>query len=184
MRRHKTGMRPFTVGVLALVIGVAVVYLGFSKAIPFKQHFEVKGVFNTSNNLGLNSPVRVAGVTVGKVVRVEHAKDGAQGAVVTMRINKNGRPLRKDARLTIRPRIFLEGNFFVDVQPGTPSKPELDDGDVIPVNQTSTPVQLDQILTALQSDTRDDLRVLLREFATGVDGKGARGFNRSIPYWK
>jgi hypothetical protein len=101
-----------------------------------------------------------------------------------MRINKNGRPIRKDARLTIRPRIFLEGNFFVDVSPGTPSAPELGDGDVIPINQTSAPVQLDQILTALQSDTRDDLRVLLRELGTGLEGRGARGFNRSIPHWK
>lgn len=184
MRRHKTGLKPFTVGVIAILATVVVCYLGFSKAIPFRQHFEVRGVFNTSNNLGLNSPVRVAGVTVGKVTKVEHAKDGSQGAVVTMRINKNGRPIRKDARLTIRPRIFLEGNFFVDVSPGTPSQPELGDGDVIPINQTAAPVQLDQILTALQSDTRDDLRVLLREFATGVDGKGATGFNRSIPYWR
>jgi virulence factor Mce-like protein len=184
MRRHKTGLKPFTVGVLALLVTVVVCYLGFSKSIPFRQHFEVQGVFNSSNNIGLNSPVRVAGVTVGKVVKVDHAKDGSQGAVVTMRINKRGRPIRKDARLTIRPRIFLEGNFFVDVSPGTPSSPELGDGDVIPINQTSAPVQLDQILTALQSDTRDDLRVVLRELATGVDGKGGEGFNRSIPYWK
>ena len=184
MRRHKTGLKPFTVGVIALVVTVVVCYLGFSKAIPFRQHFEVRGVFSSSNNIGLNSPVRVAGVTIGKVVKVDHAKDGSQGAVVTMRINKNGRPIRKDARLTIRPRIFLEGNFFVDVTPGTPSQPELGDGDVIPVNQTNVPVQLDQILTALQSDTRDDLRVLLRELATGVDGKGGKGFNRSIPHWK
>ena len=184
MRRHKTGLKPFSVGLIALVVTVAVCYLGFSKAIPFKQHFEVQGVFNTSNNIGLNSPVRVAGVTIGKVTEVDHAKDGSQGAVVTMRINKRGRPIRKDARLTIRPRIFLEGNFFIDVTPGTPSAPELGDGDVIPINQTSAPVQLDQILSALQSDTRDDLRVLLRELATGVDGKGAKGFNRSIPYWK
>ena len=184
MRRHKTGLRPFTVGVMAIAFTVVICYLGFSKAIPFRQHFEVRGVFNTSNNIGLNSPVRVAGVTVGKVVKVDHAKDGSQGAVVTMRINKRGRPIRKDARLAIRPRIFLEGNFFVDVSPGTPSAPELGDGDVIPINQTSAPVQLDQILTALQTDTRDDLRVLLRELATGVAGRGGKGFNRSIPYWE
>ena len=52
--------------------------------------------------------------------------------------------------MKIRPRIFLEGNFFVDLKPGTPAAPTLDDGDTIPITQTSTPVQLDQILTALQ----------------------------------
>jgi hypothetical protein len=60
----------------------------------------------------------------------------------------------------------------------------LGDGDMVPVNQTSTPVQLDQILTSLQSDTRQDLQLLLREFGKGVDGQGSGGYNRSIPYWK
>ena len=46
---------------------------------------------------------------------------GDNGAVVTMRIQDKGRPLHKDARFKIRPRIFLEGNFFVDVTPGTPA---------------------------------------------------------------
>ena len=45
-------------------------------------------------------------------------------------------------------------------------------------------MQLDQVLTALQSDTRDDLRVLLKEYSGALEGKGAKGFNDSIPYWK
>ena len=60
--------------------------------------------------------------------------------------------------MKIRPRIFLEGNFFVDVTPGTPSAPTIDDGDTIPITQTATPVQLDQVLSALQSDTRTSLQ--------------------------
>ena len=38
-----------------------------------------------------------------------------------MRIQDKGRPLHPDAHFKIRPRIFLEGNFFVDVTPGTSS---------------------------------------------------------------
>ena len=45
-------------------------------------------------------------------------------------------------------------------------------------------MQLDQVLTALQSDTRDDLKVLLQEYAGALEGKGAQGFNDSIPYWE
>ena len=183
-RAHRPGMSYFTVGMLALVVTSVAVYLGFSKAIPFRSHFEVKGVFATSNNLTPGSAVRIAGVNVGKVTGVEHASDGGPETIVTMRINKSGRPLHKDTRLSIRPRIFLEGNFFVDVSPGTPSAPELGDGDVIPVNQTHAPVQLDQILTALQTDTREDLKTLLREYSKALDGKGADGFNKSLPYWE
>ena len=100
-----------------------------------------------------------------------------------MRIQDKGRPLHEDARFTIRPRIFLEGNFFVDVTPGT-SSAEVADNHTFPVNQTDTPVQIDQVLTALQTDTREDLKTLLREYASGLKGEGAKGFNDSIQYWK
>ena len=61
--------------------------------------------------------MRIAGVNVGKVTKVER-KDGTDGAVVTMEINDDGLPIHKDATAKIRPRIFLEGNFFVDLQAG------------------------------------------------------------------
>jgi phospholipid/cholesterol/gamma-HCH transport system substrate-binding protein len=188
MRRHqRRGMSLTTIGVIALLVTLVAVYLGFTKSIPFKSHYEITAAFKTSNNLRPNSPVRVAGVNVGKVTKVEHATDGGQDVLVTMRINDAGRPIHKDAEMAIRPRIFLEGNFFVDVSPGTPSAPVLEDGDRIPVNQTRTPVQLDQVLTALQSDTRDDLKVLLREYSEALHGRddaGAKAFNRSIEHWE
>jgi phospholipid/cholesterol/gamma-HCH transport system substrate-binding protein len=183
-RRHHEGLSIMTVGLIALAITIVAVYLGFTKSIPFRSHFEIKAVFKTGNNLAANSPVRVAGVNVGKVTSVEHAADGGDEVTVTMRVKEEGRPIHKDARLAIRPRIFLEGNFFVDVSPGTPSSPALEDGDVIPVNQTRAPVQLDQLLTALQSDTREDLKVVLKEYASGLKGEGAKGFNRSLRYWE
>jgi len=186
-RRHKPGMRNATAGLLSLLIVCAGVYLGFSKSIPFRSHFEIKAAFKTSNNLRPGSPVRIAGVNVGKVTGVEGAADGGEDVLVRIRLQKNALPIHKDAELAIRPRIFLEGNFFVDITPGTPSAPTLEDGDRIPVNQTRTPVQLDQILTALQSDTREDLKVLLREYADalhGEDDAGAKGFNRSIEFWE
>ena len=68
-----------------------------------------------------------------------------------MEINDDGLPIHEDATAKIRPRIFLEGNFFVDLQPGTPRARRSPDGDTIKVTQTATPVQLDQVLTALQS---------------------------------
>jgi phospholipid/cholesterol/gamma-HCH transport system substrate-binding protein len=184
MRRVRTrGLSNATVGIIAVVVTVIVTYLGFTKAIPFKHHYEVKAVFKTANNLRPNSKVRIAGVDVGKVTDVQHLRNGEPEAIVTMRIDKNGLPLHKDAHFAIRPRIFLEGNFFVDVQPGTPNAPTIHDGETFPVNQTKTPVQFDQLLTALQTDTRSDLRVLLQEYGRAV-ARGGPGYNRSIKYWK
>jgi phospholipid/cholesterol/gamma-HCH transport system substrate-binding protein len=171
-----------TIGLVALGVIVVAVALAWTKELPLQSHYEIKAAFETSNNIRPGSPVRIAGVEVGKVTGVERA--GAEGAIVTMRIEDNGRPVRADATAKIRPRIFLEGNFFVDLTAGSPSADELDDGATLPVQQTATPVQLDEVLTALQSDTREDLKVLLREYGRALEGDGARGFNRSLQYWE
>ena len=47
----------------------------------------------------------------------------SNAAVVTMDIDKNGLPIHADATARIRSRIFLEGNFYVDLHPGTPDAP-------------------------------------------------------------
>jgi virulence factor Mce-like protein len=183
-RNQRKGLPNFTVGILVLAFLAAATYLGFTKSIPFRHHYTIEAVFPSANNIRPGSPVRIAGVDIGKVSGVEHVPGGGQAAIVKMRIERKGLPIHKDARVKIRPRIFLEGNFFVDVNPGSPTAPVLGDGDRLPINQASGPVQLDQVLTALQSDTRKDLRGLLRELASGLQGDGARGYNASIPYWQ
>jgi phospholipid/cholesterol/gamma-HCH transport system substrate-binding protein len=182
--RRRSRWGDMGVALVALAVLVPLLYLGFTKSVPFRAHYEVKAVFESANNLRSGSPVRVAGVEIGRVTKVERAVKGGEGAVVTMRIGKAGRPIKEDARAKIRPRIFLEGNFFVDIEPGSPSSPELDDDGTIPINNTATPVQLDQILTSLQSDTREDLKTLLDEYSRALAGGGAKGFNESIPYWE
>lgn len=200
LRKDRTGANPVTVGLLVLVLAAIVVYAGFSKHVPFTHGFRVKAVFVNANNVRPNSPVRIAGVNIGKVKSVKAYKGGdGNMALVTMEIDKAGLPIHKDATLKVRPRIFLEGNEFVDLQPGTPSAPTIDDGDTIPSTQTAAPVQFDQVLTALQSDTRDDLKQLLEGYGTAltyaptgaddqgqdpdVKGKtGAQALNKSIEY--
>ncbi len=164
-------MSPFRAGVLAIVVISVFAYFGFSKDIPFTRPYEVKAVFSNAQNVGKGSPVRIAGVEVGKVSKVDAADGDAEATVVTMKINKNGLPIHKDARLKIRPRIFLEGNFFVDVQPGTPDAGNLGDGGTIPMSQTAAPVQLDQVLGSLKTDARADLQNLLKGYGDALAGK-------------
>jgi phospholipid/cholesterol/gamma-HCH transport system substrate-binding protein len=183
-RAHANGMSPFRAGVLALVVIGLFAYFGFSKSNPFANPYEFKAVFNDVNNLKPKSPVRIAGVDVGKVMKVEPVEEGKGAAEVTMQVEERGLPIKKDAELKIRPRIFLEGNFFVDLEPGSPSAGELDDGDVVPVTQTASPVQFGDLLTALQSDTRTDLQTFLREYSKGLADGGAEGFNQAVDYWE
>jgi phospholipid/cholesterol/gamma-HCH transport system substrate-binding protein len=178
-------MSPFRAGVLTLVLLGVLSYFGFTKANPFANPYEFEAVFRTASNLQPNSPVRIAGIDIGKVKSVEAVDDATGGARVTMEVEDEGLPIHEDAQLKIRPRIFLEGNFFVDLQPGSPSAPELEDGGTIPMQQTAAPVQFGDVLNALQSDTREDLKTFLEEYGDkGLGNGGAAGFRESIQYWE
>jgi len=171
----------FKAGVLAITTLVLFAYFGFTKANPFANPYELKAMFRDVQNLKTRSPVRIAGVEVGRVTKVE-PKDGGGAAEVTMELRDDALPLRDDARAQIRSRIFLEGNFFVDIQPGSPSRGELDDGSTIPITQTASTVTLPEILDTLDSDVRGDLQTFLHEYGTvALQGGGAKAFNRAIP---
>ena len=171
-KKKGAGMSPVMAGGITLGIILVAVFFAFSAYNPLHRPYTFTATFQSANNLKVKSPVRIAGVEVGVVKKVEPIPSGNGAAKVTMTIEKAGLPIHKDAQLKIRPRIFLEGNFFVDIQPGTPQAGNLAKEGNIPVNQTETPVQFGQILTALQSDTREDLQVFLREYAVNGLGNG------------
>lgn len=171
LRKDRTGANPVTVGLLALLVIVVACWLAFRKDNPLTTPFKLEAVFQTSNGVRPNMPVRIAGVDVGKVTAVKAQATTTETSVIEMEINPKGLPIHKDAELKIRPRIFLEGNYFIDLRPGTPSQPSVSSGDTIPVTQTATPVQLDQVLTALQQNTREDLQGLLQGFGDGLTNK-------------
>jgi virulence factor Mce-like protein len=177
-------MTPFKAGVLALVVIGLFTYFGFSKQNPFENPYELNAVFDSVNRLKERSPVRIAGVNVGQVTKVEALEDGSGKARVTMEIDEAGLPIKEDAELKVRSRLFLEGNYFVDLHPGRPHSEELESGGTIGPNQTSAPVQYLQLLTALQSETRRDLQRLLKEYSNALRGRGARGFNQAIKHWE
>ena len=179
-RKHPQhqGMSRFAAGLIAIILIAVGTFFGFTKLNPFASPYKLTASFQTANNLKPRSPVRIAGVDVGQVKKIEALPGG--GAQVEMEIKDKGLPIHEDAELKIRPRIFLEGNFFVEVQPGSPSSPPLPDGGRIPMNQTAAPVQFGDLLAALQTDTRSDLQVFLKEYSKGLSGKGARGFNQSL----
>src|SRR4029079_3236079 len=61
--------------------------------------------------------------------------------------------------------------------PGTKEAGELQEGDVIPVAQTLPDVNLDEILSALDTDTRDYLLLLLND---GAEGLGSQRKGREL----
>ncbi|HEX8053950.1 MAG TPA: MlaD family protein [Thermoleophilaceae bacterium] len=180
---QKAGITPLKAGLIFLVLAILATYFAFSKANPFAQPYELYAVFENANELKERSPVRIAGVEVGKVKSIEPIADSGM-AKVRMEIEEDGLPIKKDAQVKVRQRIFLEGNYFVDLQPGTADSPARKSGSTIPPAQTASPVQFGDVLGALQHDTRSDLQTFLKEYAKGVEGRGSRGFNMAVKYWE
>lgn len=184
-------------GVIFAVVVAVASYLAFTKDLPWGGGTEYRVVFDSAQNLRVDSPVRIAGVEVGTVTSVEplapsaEEEDDAAGgeagteaveggaALVTLELDDSGTPLKEDATFRLRPRLFLEGNLFVEVSPGSPGSPAADpSGTPFPPDQTSNSVQLDQILTGvLQKDSRRDLQVFLDQFGRAlIDEDGAESF--------
>jgi phospholipid/cholesterol/gamma-HCH transport system substrate-binding protein len=193
---------------LILVALVAVgSYLAYTKKLPWSHGYQVSAVFKTAENIRPKSPVRIAGVNVGEVTGVEPCTNdnpacggvdggdtttastngtpgqsgatGVQAAIVTMDISDEGQPIKQDATFKLRPRLFLEGNLFVDVNPGSPESPDAPSDHTFPITQTSAAVQLDQVLTTLQGGVRRNLQIFLKEFGDAlVKYGGAEGFRQ------
>ena len=165
--RRGTSMRSRVLaGAVAVLIIALGTYLAFAKSIPFTgQGYTLSAVFENPATIQNNSPVRVAGVNVGTVTAVEREGDMAK---VTFTVDDEGQPVHSDATVEVRPRLFLEGNFFLDLHPGSPSAPELASGTTLPATQATVAVQLDQVLTALQAPERKNLQDLLIGFGTAL----------------
>lgn len=159
---------PVRFGIVLLVIIVVAIYFGFTKHIPFTHGFRLKAVFTSAQNIAPRSPVRIAGVTIGQVSSIQ--REGDDG-LVTMEISGNGLPIHQDAQLKIRPRLFLEGSWYVELQPGSPSSPTVSSGYTVPVTQTAVPVQLDQVLDALNANTRTNLQSLFQNYGEALTHK-------------
>ena len=192
--RRKRRITPFTAGLLGILAVIAISYGAYTKfGNPFSSPYTAHVIFANANGLRPDSAVRIAGVNVGKVQSVspvsncklthgDAAQSQCSAADVTMSIDSNGLPLHKDASFRIRPRIFLEGNFFIDISPGTPEAPTAPAGYTFPIQSGIEPVQFDQLLTSLQSDTRHNLQILLQQYGLAVK-QGGPAYNESIQYW-
>ena len=178
MRRRRNRVSNLAAGLIAIaVIGIACYYV-FGGSWPFGgKQFVLKAMFTSQTQLHIPSPVRIAGVDVGEVVSVQRASGSSDAAVVTMNINKNGLPIHANANAKIRPRLFVEGNFYVDLFPGTPNAPIVSSGDTLAAGQNSGPVQLDRVLAALTTPARTNLQTLLQGLGASLATRGTAAAN-------
>ena len=172
-------------GIFILAIGIAGYVLSQQESRPTfpiieETPFKLKAEFSDAQAVvpGQGQAIVVAGVTVGKIRKVD-LKEGR--AIVTFEIEKkyaerNGKKLiHRNATVLLRPRTGLK-DMLAEMDPGFDTNPNdnddetVNDGDTLPVQNTAPDIDPDEILAALDTDTRAYLQLLLN----GA-GKGLRG---------
>jgi phospholipid/cholesterol/gamma-HCH transport system substrate-binding protein len=139
---------------------------------PFISFYHVNAAFPTAAAVvpGLGEPVNVAGVHVGEITNT--VLQGGQG-IVEMEIDPSkGVPhLYRNAYAELIPNTPLK-DMEVDINPGTPAAGILPNNGTIPIGQTSSPIDSDELLDTLDTDTRAWFTSLITELNNGTEGRG------------
>src|SRR2546428_8891649 len=121
----------------------------FGGPVPLKPRgYEFKASFAEATQLAQEADVRISGVTVGKVKKIELGDDGRTQA--TIELSQKYAPLPSDARAILRQKTLL-GETYVELTPGTKGAPLLpEDGKLATKNVAST-VELDEIFRSFDA---------------------------------
>ena len=167
MNRFTTGKPPVVTGAVFAVVTAVIVLVTFTHWNPFSHPYEMHVVVRDSLTVRQGSPVRIAGVDVGQVKKIEPVS-GSTLSTMTLQIEDKGMPIFRNARVKIRPRLFFEGSYFIDLQPGSPGAPRLPDGGTLPPSSATYPVQLGDILSTFPNEVRRSFQVLVDGYGTAL----------------
>jgi phospholipid/cholesterol/gamma-HCH transport system substrate-binding protein len=152
-------------------------WLSFGGPIPLKpEGYRVKVAFPEAATLATEADVRIAGVSVGKVRKLD--VDAADNrTVATIELDREFAPLHADAHAMLRQKTLL-GETYVQLTPGR-SRQMVPEGGRLADGQVKDTVQLDEIFDSLDPGTRASFRTWQQQLAKGVKGRG-RDFNDAL----
>jgi phospholipid/cholesterol/gamma-HCH transport system substrate-binding protein len=177
MRRAIRTHRFDFAAIFALVVAAIAVTLYILEHQPSfvfgQSYYTVRAPFATAAAVtpGQGQAVTIAGVQVGQIggVTLQNGR-----AVLTMNIYKKYKPIYNDATVLLRPRTPLK-DMYLALDPGTPSAGAVPQGGILSAANTNPDVDVSEILSSLDSDTRNYLILLLAGGAQVFQDPGAKG---------
>ena len=132
--------------------------------------YTVKIPFDEAAQLANQSDVRISGVSVGKVQQIELSPDGKH-ALATLELSDTYGPIPDNTKAILRQKTLL-GETYVELTPGDPEAPKLQDGGTLPLGQVSEAVQLDEIFRTFNPETRLAFQGWMQNVAIALRGQG------------
>jgi ABC-type transporter Mla subunit MlaD len=146
-------------------------WVTFGGPTPFRaKTYEVKVPFKEATQLAEQSDVRISGVNVGKVQKIELAPNGRQ-ALATVAIDAQYAPIPESTRAILRTKTLL-GETYIELTPGSREGRELADGGTLPEANIAESVQLDEIFRTFNAETRAAFQRWMQEAAVAIQGQG------------
>jgi phospholipid/cholesterol/gamma-HCH transport system substrate-binding protein len=145
-------------------------WMAFGGSSPLKpQGYQFRTSFPEATQLANQSDVRISGVSVGKVIKLE--PDGNRTRA-TIQLNNDFAPIPKDTRAILRVKSLL-GETYVELTPGNRKGRMIADGGRLNSGQVASTVELDEILSTFDAKTRKAFRTWMQAQAVAVHGRGA-----------
>jgi virulence factor Mce-like protein len=135
---------------------------------PPGQDYAVNAAFTDANGVNRGADVVIAGHTVGQVTGVQAS---GRRAVVSMRISPHYAPLHQNTTARIRYSTLL-AQKYIEITP-IDGGAEVNSGGSIASDNTVSPVDFDQFLSALDPQTRARLQTLIQQAGGGLEGRQA-----------
>lgn len=147
------------------------VWKSFGGTVPLEaKGYEVRMSFGRdASSLVTNADVRIAGVNVGKVKKVQPVGTRIEATVA---LEPRYVPLPRDARAIVRAKTLL-GETFIELSPGTKGTPTVPDGGLLAVRNIQAAQGLDEVLGSFDADTRKALKGFLGDMSVALDDRGA-----------
>ncbi len=167
-RRVRLQLLVFGIVTLVVVWYGATRFLGVGEV--FSPPYEVRMEVASSGGLYPRADVELLGTRVG---RVKELRPGpGLGTTVVLALDHDA-DVPQDVRGTVAAKSAI-GEGYVLLTPRSADGPRLEDGDVIPLSRTSSPIRLEKVLGDLDALARSvpkrDLAVVLRESEAALDG--------------
>ena len=144
-------------------------WMAFGGSSPMRpKGYEFRIAFPEATQLADQSDVRISGVSVGKVVRLE--PDGNR-TMTTIRLKSQFAPVPQNTKAILRVKSLL-GETYVELTPGNRRGSKLADGGTLPAGHVAPTVELDEILSTFDPKTRKAFQTWMQSQAAAVQGRG------------
>ena len=170
---------PIMVAFVAGCFGVLLfLWLAFGGSSPMKaKQYEIRADFPEAQSLAVQADVRIAGVNIGKVRKKELNKSG-NSTRAWLSIEPKYAPLAGDTKAVLRQKSLL-GETYVELTPGSADAPKIKDDQLLPGKVEGT-VELDEILTIFDKDTKAAFRAWIKDAALSTREGGGQDLNAAL----